>query len=176
MTLAYDGANNLQTRTAGGVTTRYFYHHAIGLVPILAERNETAGRMQRYYVWTPGGRLLYAIDPANGNAVSHYHFDQVGSTLALTAANGSVTDAYAYTPYGVLLGHTGTSTQPFAYVGRYGVRAEPTASLSHMRARYYEAASSRFLSPNQEWPTLGEPRLLSRYEWFLAVSRGWRVW
>lgn len=98
MTLAYDGANNLQTRTAGGVTTRYFYHHAIGLVPILAERNETAGRMQRYYVWTPGGRLLYAIDPANGNAVSHYHFDQVGSTLALTAANGSVTDAYAYTP------------------------------------------------------------------------------
>ena len=116
VTLTYDGADNLQTRTAGGVTTRYFYHHAIGLAPIMAERNETMSQMQRYYVWTPGGRLLYAVDPANGNAVSHYHFDQVGSTLALTAANGAVTDAYAYTPYGLPLGHTGNSTQPFAYV------------------------------------------------------------
>lgn len=165
VTLGYDGANNLQTRTAGGVTVRYFYNHAIGLAPIMAERNETAGQMQRYYVWTPGGRLLYAIDAANGNAVSHYHFDQVGSTLALTAANGTVTDAYAYTPYGVLLGHTGASTQPFTYVGAYGVRAEPAANLSHMRARFYEAFSTRFLIRDPDWPLLTVPAALAPYEY-----------
>ncbi len=165
VTLAYDGLNNLQTRTASGVTLRYFYNHAIRLAPIMAERNDTTSQMQRYYVWTPGGKLLYAIDPANGNAVSHYHFDQVGSTLALTAANGSVTDAYAYTPYGVLLGHTGTSTQPFTYVGRYGVRAEPAANLSQMRARYYDPVSSRFLSRDRRWPRLNSPLELNPYDY-----------
>jgi RHS repeat-associated protein len=165
VTLAYDGADNLQTRTAGGTTVRYFYHHAIGLAPIMAERNETVGQMQRFYVWTPGGRLLYAIDPAKGNAVSHYHFDQVGSTLALTAANGAVTDAYAYTPYGVLLGRTGTSTQPFTYVGAYGVRAEPVANLSHMRARYFHPASARFLSRDSRNPQLAEIQTLNPYDY-----------
>jgi RHS repeat-associated protein len=144
---------------------RYFYHHAIGMAPIVAERNETTSQMQRYYVWTPGGRLLYAIDPASGNAVSHYHFDQVGSTLALTAANGSVTDAYAYTPYGVLLGHMGTSSQPFTYVGRYGVRAEPTASLSHMRARYLAPEKATFISRDPVWPHLREVRSLNPYDY-----------
>lgn len=48
------------------------------------------------------------MDATQGNAVSYFHFDQVGSTLALTSANGSVSDAYAYTPYGALLGHAGS--------------------------------------------------------------------
>jgi RHS repeat-associated protein len=163
--MAYNGTDDIETRTAGGVTTRFFYNHALGLTPIMAERNETSVQVQRYYVWTPGGRLLYMINATNGNAVSYYHFDSVGSTLALTTAAGAVTDAYAYSPYGVLLGHTGTSPQPFTYVGEYGVRGETAANLYHMRARYYDPASTRFLTRDAPWPRLADPRELNPYQY-----------
>jgi RHS repeat-associated protein len=163
VTMAYNGANNLETRTAGGVTTRYFYNHALGLTPIMAERNESTLQIQRYYVWTPGGQLLYLIDATSGNAVRFFHYDRVGSTLALTSGAGTVTDAYAYSPYGVPLGHTGTSPQPFTYIGAYGVRGEPAANLYQMRARYYDPINSRFLSRDPVWPRLANNRALDPY-------------
>jgi RHS repeat-associated protein len=161
--LAYNGADDLETRTTGGVTTRYFYNHALGLTPIMAERNDGTLQIQRYYVWTPGGQLLYLIDATSGNAVRFFHYDRVGSTLALTSGAGAVTDAYAYSPYGVLLGHTGTSPQPFTYVGKFGVRGEPAANLYHMRARYYDPVSARFLCHDPLWPRLAETRSLDSY-------------
>ena len=163
VTLAYNGANDIETRTAGGVTTRYFYNHALGLTPIVAERNENTLQVQRYYVWTPGGRLLYLIDATSGNAVRFFHYDRVGSTLALTSGAGAVTDAYAYSPYGVLLGHTGTSPQPFTYIGEFGVRSEAAANLYHMRARYYEPVGARFLTRDSRWPRLANNRTLDPY-------------
>jgi RHS repeat-associated protein len=165
--LAYNGANDIETRTTGGVTTRYFYNHALGLTPIMAERNENTLQIQRYYVWTPGGRLLYLIDAANGNAVRFFHYDRVGSTLALTSGAGAVTDAYAYSPYGVLLGHTGTSPQPFTYVGEFGVRGEAAANLYHMRARYYDPVSARFLSQDPLPPRLADNRSLDPYNYVM---------
>ena len=167
VTLGYNGLNQLLTRTQGGVTRRYFYNRAIARSPILAERNETSSQMERYYVWTPGGQLLYLIDATKGNAVSYYHFDPIGSTLALTAANGSISDAYAYSPYGVLLGHTGTNSQPFTYIGEYGVRSESAAGLYDMRARYYDPVSARFLSVDPLWPRLSQPESLNPYEYAL---------
>ncbi|MSU35846.1 MAG: hypothetical protein EXS36_12235 [Pedosphaera sp.] len=120
--LAYNGLDDVDVRTAGGVNTRLFHHYALNLAPIVAER--TGGAFMRYYAWTPNGRLLYMIDASNGNAVSYFHFDRVGSTLALTSSAGAVTDAYAYSPYGVLPSRTGTSTQPFTFVGAFGIRSE----------------------------------------------------
>ena len=165
--LAYNGADDIETRTTGGVTTRYFYNHALGLTPIMAERNEGTLQIQRYYVWTPGGQLLYLIDAANGNAVRFFHYDRVGSTLVLTSGAGTVTDAYAYSPYGVLLGHTGTSPQPFTYIGEFGVRAESAANLYHMRARYYDPVSARFLARDSLWPRLADNRSLDPYNYVL---------
>lgn len=165
VTLGYNGLGQIETRAQNGVTEHYFYNHAIRLAPIVAERNDSTGQFVRYYVWTPGGRLLYYIDAGNGNAVYYYHFDQVGSTLALTTAGGSVSDAYAYSPYGVLLGHNGGSTQPFTYIGEFGVRSEAAGNLYDMRARYYDPGSARFLSRDPIWPRLGQPDALNPYQY-----------
>jgi RHS repeat-associated protein len=137
--LTYDGLGNILSSG----TTNYFYNVAIGMNPILAEGNGPT--MTRAYVWTPGGALVYSIDIPS-RTVAHYHFDRIGSTVAMTDNGGAVTNAYAYDPYGVSLGRTGSSTQPFTYVGRWGVRAEPAAGLYHMRARYYDPSTARFLS------------------------------
>ena len=165
VTLAYNGANDLETRTIGGVTTRFFYNHALGLTPIMAERNENTLQIQRYYVWKPGGQLLYLIDATSGNAVRYFHYDRVGSTLALTSGAGAVTDAYAYSPYGVLLGHTGISPQPFTFIGEFGVRGESAANLYHMRARYYDSLTARFLSRDPLWPKLEDNGSLDPYQY-----------
>lgn len=165
--LTYNGMGDLITRTAGGTTTRYHHNYALGLNPIVAERNETAGQYMRYYVYTPIGALLYMIDAADGNKVYFYHFDRVGSTLALTNAAGTVTDAYAYTPYGGVLGHTGSSIQPFTFVGQWGIRQEGGPStdsgLYQMRARYYNAQTARFISTDPGWPGLDDPLQINPY-------------
>jgi len=179
--LAYNGLGELITRTVAATTTRYYYNYALGLAPIVAERQESGVRGQeavrntqhatrnpqsatRYYIYTPAGSLLYAIDAAAGNAVSFYHFDRNGSTLALTDGSAALTDAYAYDPYGRLLAHTGASDQPFTFSGEWGVRQEgDSGTLYHIRARYYDAATARFLSPDPIWPQADDPLQISPY-------------
>ncbi len=171
-TLTYNGLNDIRTRTSGGKTTHYYHNYALEFGQIVAEKDEGSGQFSRYYVWTPGGKLLYMIDAANGNKVYFYHFDRVGSTLALTDGSGNVTDAYACTPYGALIGHQGTNVQPFTYAGRFGVRQEDASAgsggtLFQMGARYYDALTGRFLSREPFWPNLSDPRQINPYAYAL---------
>jgi len=162
VTLGYNGLGNLVTRTVGSTTTHYYYNYALGLTPIVAE--SVGSSYKRFYVYTPDGSLLYLIDPATNQAY-FYHFDSVGSTLFLTDGGGSVTDAYVYDPYGNLLGHTGSSDQPFTYIGQHGVRWEPAGGIYHMRARYYDPATARFLTRDPVWPALDDPQSLNPYQY-----------
>jgi len=171
VSLGYNAFRDLVTRVEVGNTNHYFYNYALRRFPIVAERNDNTSQFTRYYVWSPGGVLLYLIN-LPGNSVSYPHFDRVGSTLALTDSGGLVTDAYAYHPYGRVLARTGTNEQPFQFVGRFGVRAEPVGNLYHMRARYYDPQTVRFLSPEPVWPTLDEPQELNRYQYALGDPLG----
>ncbi len=164
--LAYDGLDEVIMRTDGGIATRYYYNRALAPASIVSERNENTGQFVRHYVWTPGGRLLYAIDVASGNKPLYYHFDRNGSTLAITDENGDTTDAYAYTPFGRIVRRQGTSTQPFTFIGQYGIRQQDTVGvLYQMRARYYDAHTGRFLSPDPAWPNLEHPQKLNPYQY-----------
>ena len=153
--LDYNGLDDVIRRTVGGTATHYHYNYALLLSPIVAEQDEATGQFRRYYIWAPTGILLYLIDLLDGNKVYFYHLDPVGSTLFLTDASGVVTDSYAYASYGMLLAHEGTSTQPFTYIGGFGVRQEGGNGLYQMRARYYDAVTARFLSRDPSWPIVG---------------------
>jgi len=163
--LGYNALDDLATRAEGGNTNRYFYNYAIDSTPIMAERNESTGQFTRCYVWSPSGLLLYIVN-LPGHTVSFPHFDRVGSTLALTGAGGTATDTYAYDAYGRLTMRTGPHPQPFQFVGRSGVRAE-LAGLAHMRARYYDPRTARFLSREPIWPVLRHPKKLNPYQYAL---------
>jgi len=161
-TFTYNGLGDLCSRTAGGAATYFYHNYALGLSPIVAEKEDTL--YKRLYVYTPGGRLLYSIDPASGQ-VCFYHFDRLGSTLFLTDGGGQVTDTFAYSPYGRLLSHTGTSDQPFTFIGRYSVRRESVGDLYDMRARAYEPATARFLTRDPVWPMVYIPKSLNPYQY-----------
>ena len=164
--LTYTALGDRATRTANGAATLYHYNAALPDHPILAEQDQASGAFKRYCVWSPDGRLLYAIE-GGGTAVRHYHFDQAGSTLALTDGGGAVTDSYAYDAFGRLLAHNGASDQPFTFAGRFGVRVEQGA-LYHMKARYYDARTARFLSREPLWPQLANARKLNPYQYAQA--------
>jgi RHS repeat-associated protein len=162
----YNGLKNLIKRTSGGVSTLYSYHHAIGNAPLVAEFNG-GGQALKYYVYTPGGALLYMVNAANGD-VSFYHFDQTGNTLALTNAQGALTDSYAYTPQGKLLAHSGSVSQPFTFSGATGVIQEPEhQDIYNHRVRWYDAGIGRFLSREQLWPLIEKPEMINPYQYAL---------
>lgn len=167
--MSYNALGGLRSRTAGGETTAYFYNFALAGRPIVAERDEGTGDFRRYYVWSPSGELLYLIEPADGNRVLHYHFDRIGNTVFLSDADGEVTDAYAYDPYGRLLDQTGSSGQPFTFSGRWGVRREDDAgTLYQAGVRYYDAVTANFLSREPLWPLILQPRALNPYQYAAA--------
>jgi RHS repeat-associated protein len=169
VTLTYNGLGDLIGRTESGSTIQYHYNYAIEMVPMVAEQDGSSGQYLRYYIWTPGGRLLYMIDAADNNKAYFYHFDRIGSTLALTGSSGTVADSYAYTPYGKLLQHTGTSQQPFTFVGNWGVRQEGSSgTLYHMRARYFEALTTQFLTRDPMWPLTDNPMEVNPYQYASA--------
>ena len=128
------------TATRNGQMTRYTLDVSGAMANVLVE-NDSAGTTTAYYVHGLG--LISRITPS-GDA-RFYHYDTIGSTVALTDAAGNVTDSYAYDPFGQVLNAQGTVANPFRYVGQFGVMQEGNG-LQFMRARYYEAEIGRFLN------------------------------
>ena len=136
-TFYYDGGGNRLKAVRNGVETRYIYDAAGRL---LAEANEN-NVITRYYIY--GNGLLATVTPAGGTYC--YHFNGVGSTIAMTDASQNIVNQYSYDPFGNIANQQETITQPFKYVGQYGVMTEPNG-FYYMKARYYDPAVGRFIS------------------------------
>ncbi|MEW5884453.1 MAG: RHS repeat-associated core domain-containing protein [Armatimonadota bacterium] len=80
----------------------------------------------------------------------YFHFDAVGSTRALTDSSETVTDTYEYNAFGVVESSSGTSVNPFRYVGQYGYYDDgamgSSSGLLLLGVRYYSPAHGRFWS------------------------------
>jgi RHS repeat-associated protein len=61
-----------------------------------------------------------------------------------------------------MLGHTGKSTQPFTFTGKWGVRQE-SATLYHMRARYYDTTTARFISRDPIGAQIADAKEINPY-------------
>ncbi|MFZ5994265.1 MAG: hypothetical protein ACOYU4_04700 [Thermodesulfobacteriota bacterium] len=64
-----------------------------------------------------------------------YHFNATGSTVAMTDSSQTIVNKYAYDPFGKVSNQEETISQPFKFVGQYGVMTEPNG-FYYMRARY----------------------------------------
>ena len=146
-TYLYDDAGNRLESTHNGQTTRYTLDVNRGLVSVLSE-NDASNSEEAWYVYGLG--LISRITD-NGD-VNTYHYNQVGSTVALTNDAGGVTDAYSYDAFGKTLNQLGSNDQPYQYVGQYGVTEEGNGLL-FMRARYYNECLERFVSTDPIWDT-----------------------
>lgn len=90
------------------------------------------------FVNGPGGE---PIEQITGNTVDYLQLDQQGSVRLLTTATGTVAGSYDYSSYGAVTRHTGATSLR----GYTGALTDPDG-LIYLRARYYDPASSQFLT------------------------------
>ncbi|QDV52197.1 RHS repeat domain-containing protein [Gimesia fumaroli] len=97
----------------------------------------------------------YTVMPqAYGNLISQtrdaessfYHFDPLGSTRELTDASETVTDSYLYSVFGKVKSSTGTTVNPYQWVGKEGYYHDTESGLYNLRNRFYGAGEGRFKS------------------------------
>jgi RHS repeat-associated protein len=141
---AYDALGAPISESTATTPLQYVWNYGFALPAISVVRQ--AGADLRYYVHTPDGSLLYSIDAAAG-ARHYHHYDELGNTTFLTDDTATVTDSYAYSPYGALLAASGTTENPFTYGGKHGaMRIGATSTLYRMGGRIYDASTAAFVS------------------------------
>ncbi len=140
----YDALGRRFSRAVNGQTTRYVLDLSGSMERVLCDLNPDG--TTNWYVHGPD--LCYRVDSSNN--VVCYHADALANVIAITGPAGTNLAQYAYTPYGRSLGSTNfqqstVNSQPYTFVGSQGVMEE-LPGLYFMRARYYSADASVFLS------------------------------
>jgi len=136
-TFEYSANGNRTKAVRSGVETKYIYDIAGN---VIAETN-SAKTITQYYIY--GLSLLEMV--TTGDDSYCYHYNAIGSTVAMTDEDEDIVNKYAYMPFGKLIDEEEGVSQPFKFVGRHGVMTEPNG-LYYMRARYYDADTGRFIS------------------------------
>jgi RHS repeat-associated protein len=145
----YDAEGNLRTSSdsATGTTTRWVTDPNGGAVTLTLAKVAPNGDVTRYIY---GVGLVYEV--RQDGSARYYHYDQIGSTVALSDGTGAITGQADYTPYGALQTATGdlagSQATPFLFVGAFGVITDAATGLHQMRARWYSSHLRRFLSPD----------------------------
>ena len=141
----YDVFGNRRQATRNGNTVRYVLDINGPLSQVLMEK-DINGNVLNYYIYGIG--LIYRIKP-NGT-YQYYHFNNVGSTIAITDQNQNITHKYCYDPFGELMNKEENDENRFRFIGQFGVMDEGNG-LYFMRARYYDFEVGRFISEDPIW-------------------------
>jgi RHS repeat-associated protein len=78
-----------------------------------------------------------------GNMCAHRRSNGLGSTMALTDADGDVVNTYDYDVFGGIRDSSGAQPNEFRFTGE---QWDDATSLQYLRARYYDPSVGRFLS------------------------------
>jgi len=134
----YDGLGNRVAKVENSTTTRYVVEPRSSTM--LAE-TDASGNVTAYYVYGLG--LISKITPSD--EAYYYHYDGLGSIVAMTDSDANIVNKYAYDAYGKVVSQVEAVSNPFKYVGLFGVMDEGNGLL-HMRARYYDTEMRRFIN------------------------------
>jgi RHS repeat-associated protein len=130
---SYDALGRMTSRTSGGATTGFLYD---GDAAVL---DRAAGGGATDYLNGPGidDKLLQS---SASTGPLYFLQDHLGSTTALTAANGGVVERQQYGAFGE---STGSALTRFGYTGR---EHDHATGLMFYRARWYDPHQGRFVT------------------------------
>jgi RHS repeat-associated protein len=86
------------------------------------------------------------LSQRRGNTSHYHHHDALGSTRFLTDSSGSVTDTYLNDAWGNSVTSTGTTVNPFKWMGKYGYYTDDSTGQVYVRARMYQPTVARWRS------------------------------
>ena len=153
----YDASGHRIAKNAGPNSNRFVLDISNNLSQVL-QITDSNGVLKANYIYGLG--LLESIDASD--SVLFYHFDAQHNTVALTDLTGLLKESYTYEPFGSRLSQSGTTIQPFTFLGEFGVEQE-SPGLYYARARYYDASNGRFLSKDAFPHNLDNPQTINRY-------------
>jgi RHS repeat-associated protein len=143
---AYNGDGLRMSKTVGA-TAESFTWDLSGQLPLLIQDGATR------YVTGSNGAPLEQI--ASDGTIRYYHQDALGSTRALTNANGQLDSVYLYDPYGNTISWSGSpAPNPFQFAGEY---TDAESGLQYLRARYYDPTTAQFLTRDPMEPLTRQP-------------------
>ena len=145
-TYTYNALGQLVSSTTNGQTTQYLVGPAgLGNVVGIYSGSGTVTTGSLIADYTYGLGLVSQVS-ATG-AAAYYDFNNVGSTVDMTDAGGSVVNEYAYQPFGATTAIASALSNPFQFVGEFGVM-NVANGLDFMRGRDYVQAAGRFAQPD----------------------------
>lgn len=153
----YDALGNRREAVTNGSTSKYLVDPTHEHAQVLAELDGADQVVAEYVI---GDDLISQRRPTSG--VSYYHYDGTGSTRLLTDVSGNATNTYTYEAFGNVLNSTGSVENDFLYTGE---QYDPNTGFYYLRARYYDAATGRFVSadPFPGWKF--DPPSLHKYNY-----------
>ncbi|MBI4558674.1 MAG: RHS repeat protein [Candidatus Hydrogenedentes bacterium] len=170
--LTYDALGHLLTKTEPALPTRGFvWNYALPDPRIAVETK--GGQPEWYYVYTPGGLLLYRI-AASDNKRFYYHYDPFGNAIYLTNDSRQIDAKYAYDPFGAIVRSefpraigemfNRSVDNPFTYKAADGWMVNYTLDGHFYYAvnGFYDSVNLRFLSMGVA--VMLDPRLLNPYQ------------
>jgi len=142
----YLGQRVSKTQYATPATQYYVYDGA----QVIAEYD--GDTLLRKFIYGPGiDEPICMIDVADDNKVYYYHFDGLGSVIALTDTSGTFVEYYEYDVFGqptiwdastMEIVESSTVGNPYMFTAR---RYDDETGLYYYRARYYDPYIGRFL-------------------------------
>ena len=159
-TYEYDAENNRIAVTTGTKRTEYVVNSQPELSQMLQSKaiNADNEEVTCYFY----GQGLLAQENSKGYLT--YHFNNVGSTMAVTDKDGKISSKYNYSPYGELIQGKYDDNISFLYNGQFGVTTDGNG-LYYMRARYYNVDIKRFINQDVLTGTLERISSLNRYSY-----------
>ncbi len=111
---------------------------------VLSELDGT-NAVQAVYTNEPQ-RYGSVISQRRGTTTSTLHADALGTTRALTSSTQTTTDSYLFDAWGNPISSSGSTGNPFRWVGRYGYYQDASTGLIYVRARMYQPTVARWCS------------------------------
>jgi len=138
ITYNYDLSGRRIKKSVDGYKTTYCYDGG----HVIAEYDGN-GNLLRKYVYGPRvDEPVCMLEVADSNAAYYYHFDGLGSVVALSDSSGNTIQRYEYTVYGRVAAQDPNHPNPYMFTGR---RFDFETGLYYYRARYYNPYIGRFL-------------------------------
>ena len=140
LTYTYDASGRrIAKKYDGEVITSYVYDGDNCIAEYDASSN-----LKRKYIYGPGvDEPISMTEAASSYAGTYYyHFDALGSVMALTNSSGNTVEVYEYDVYGRVGATDPNHPNRFMFTGR---EYDKETGLYYYRARYYNPQIGRFL-------------------------------
>jgi len=125
---------------------------------VIAEYLESTGALMGKYIYGPGiDEPICRIHVSGGEETKYYyHYDGLGSVVALSDENANIVEKYSYDVYGkpVIRGPGDEPRTTSSYWNRYmftGRDYDSSTGLYYYRARWYNPDIGRFMSGDQAY-------------------------